>query len=58
MREHALSSWVCEKCGYRNDEDAVSCGLCEHPNPQTESYADMMFEEYETDAGILINSSR
>ena len=58
MRDHPLPGWTCIKCGYQNDEDAVSCGLCDYPNPLTESYADLANEEYETDSGILVNSGR
>jgi len=50
MREAQLPGWKCPRCGYLNEADIVTCVACEYPRPDTESYADIPYEEQEVES--------
>ena len=58
MWDHHLLDWICENCNNRNDEDLVTCCACNHPRPQTESYAEIWIEDMESDTGTGVTSIR
>ena len=49
MQEPRLPGWKCPQCGYDNEADVVTCVACEFPRPDSESYADLPFDEPEVE---------